>query len=173
MLAKCRQDHVLASGSDQLAYGPGVYEVIAVDHQKVLIHMRLGLAQGMGRSQQLVLLDIADLDAKIDPILEVVHDPLFLVAHHHVKILDAVLRQRLMTCSMKGRLPTGSMTLDLVWVSGLHLRPSPAANMTAFKSITASKTQSDICGHELALYLFGPWLIKYMKKAHRKNPKLL
>lgn len=31
----------------------------------------------------------------------------------------------------------GSMTLDRVWVSGLHLRPSPAANITPFKSITA------------------------------------
>ena len=48
-----------------------------------------------------------------------------------------------MTCSMKGRFPTGSMTLDLVWVSGLHLRPSPAANMTPFKSITARITQTD------------------------------
>ena len=48
-----------------------------------------------------------------------------------------------MTCSMKGRFPTGSMTLDLVWVSGLHLRPSPAANMTPFKSITAGNSQTD------------------------------
>jgi hypothetical protein len=55
---------------------------------------------------------------------------------------------------MKGRFPTGSMTLDLVWVSGLHLRPSPAANITAFKSIIAQDNSNRYVEDSL-LYIFS------------------
>jgi hypothetical protein len=39
------------------------------------------------------LLEVSDLYAEIKPILEIVHDPLFLIAHNNVEISNAVCSQ--------------------------------------------------------------------------------
>jgi hypothetical protein len=108
------------------------------------------------------LLNVGDLDSEINAVLEVVIILSF-CNPHYIGSLTSFLAKAKMTCSIKGLFPTGSITLDLVWVSGLHLRPSPAAKMTAFKLITAKITRMGFKA-ELALYLFGPWLIKIMNE---------
>ncbi len=114
------------------------------------------------------MLDISDIYTKIYAILEVVHDPLFLIAHYHEEVSNAICSQRQDDMFHERPVTHGQHDLG----SGLGKRPAPAAfSCRQYDSLQIYHSQDNLneyMEHELALYLFGQGFIKNMKGAYPK-----
>ena len=122
MPTKSSQYHVISFSRDQLFDCSRIYEIVSVDHEKFLIHMRFSFAQGVSRPQKLILFEVSDLYAKINAILEIVHDPFFLIAHDNVEISNAVFSQSRNNMLHERAVSHGKHDLG----SGLGKRPASA-----------------------------------------------
>ncbi|OPX78879.1 MAG: hypothetical protein A4E43_01082 [Methanosaeta sp. PtaB.Bin005] len=163
MAAEGSQDHIISLRRDELVHCPFIYEVVSIYHQELLVHILLGLEQGMSSSQELILLDVGDGNIKVYAILKVVHHPLFLVSDHHINVLDSVCSQSANDVLHKRPVAHGKHDLG----SGLGKRSASAAfSCRQYHSLQIYHSQNaKWIRSYLALDLFGQLYLKNMNRS--------